>query len=237
EQALHIEHELPLRPARGDIEALLGTLSQQKGDLETAAWRLQRALTIHRELGYLRGEAIALSNLAANEYARGLLDQAVDTFGRALERHLASANPRGAGLALQNRASLLQELGRLSEAQADLERGCALLEQSGDVRALGYLQSTLADLRGIQGDFEGAQEALDRGKALFDQLGDVVNGAIHQLVWARVLIEARQPEDARERLARADRLVEGLELGQQSAFGSLRAEVTAALGLKNPSGS
>jgi tetratricopeptide (TPR) repeat protein len=157
---------------RARILHSLGTVLNYLGEHQIGHDYLEQALTIRRQLGDLRGEAISLNNLVSVYYSLGDFLKAKVCCEEALEIHRTVGNPRVEADTLTNLAGIHHLLGNLATAREDHLQALALYwelkDRSGESLASNNLALVLYDL----GEYRLAQEYGQRAVAVARNIGD-----------------------------------------------------------------
>jgi DNA-binding SARP family transcriptional activator/Tfp pilus assembly protein PilF len=135
--ALSSVRELGDRPGEARILNNLGMVLGQM-HLHEAIGYFDQALTIYRDIGDRRDEALAANNQAFCYLALGRYDEAVTALLRALELQREAGRRYGEGVALCNLVEAYVELGRYDEAIASSQEALAVIREVGSVRDEGY---------------------------------------------------------------------------------------------------
>lgn len=160
----------------------LGTIHQERAEIERARAHFRKALAIHREVGHVRFEGIALFDLAAADFERGAYRAARDGFSAALELLTGVGDGREAALAVALRAASAAACGVLARAEAEVDRADEALASQKDteVRSAVLLHRGHVDLaRGLvllrDGDGGGWRRAVQRARARLTEESRVSN--------------------------------------------------------------
>ena len=105
-----------------DATTSVGMQRYLLGDLESAEAALRVSIELWQEAHDLRGEAIALDNLAEIQRHVGDLDQASRTIGQAIELAEQSGNAHAIVLCRQTQVQLWLEMGRVGVSREDDHR-------------------------------------------------------------------------------------------------------------------
>ena len=145
-------HEIGLASTRssGDREAqawMLTNLGMAYGQqrLERSVDCLEEALTIYRELGDIRGESRAATNVAAAYFDLRRFGDAFAAAERSLVVQRRAGKRYGEGISLGILGSACQELGRSSEAVAHLQQALAIFRELDDRDSEAESLSDLGD--------------------------------------------------------------------------------------------
>ncbi len=128
EESERVFDEIGDEAGKGRVLHLVGTLSAQRGDLETARHAYQESLAIRRQLGDLAGSASLLSNLGVVAEYTGDLDEA----SRFHEEALAARTSLGDKWAI---AVSNTNLGTIAEMSGDFERARDLFNTAMQLNA------------------------------------------------------------------------------------------------------
>ncbi|MGA8533724.1 MAG: adenylate/guanylate cyclase domain-containing protein [Candidatus Tumulicola sp.] len=222
ERALNETEAIPATSASLRIDLLIqrALLSQNRGDLDTAARVLEELRKKSRSLGNPRGEQIAMINLTTVEYARGQTQRAI-----AITREVLSAVRSGADKSLLG--ILLNNLAGYLAATGDLPGVAAAAREAIGIRAAR------------EPDHAHVAVAIDHLALFFALRGDRVRAATLESYADAALERHGRPRDVaetatRERLAAL--LQEALapdELARLTAEGAaLTPEAAIALALE-----
>ncbi|MCP4599495.1 MAG: protein kinase [Proteobacteria bacterium] len=146
---------------------LLGRLHSVRGELDSAADRLNRALEL---TGNPADDARALQELAWVEYKRGALEACTSSAESGLNRAPPEHPVRADLLGVLAKASSLD--GRHDDALAHAQQAAEEARLSGDRRSLALAIDNLSWVRQNSGDLTGAVEELERAVTLNQEFGD-----------------------------------------------------------------
>jgi DNA-binding SARP family transcriptional activator len=186
------------RPALAVTQLGLAVAHRVLGRPAEAIGCATEALALSRQLGWLRGEAGALSNLGAahaelgeNQAAMAAFDQEL-VVSRELEGRAGEAGP------LASRSQLRYRMGQLRGALAD---GLAALEIYRELpnpaaEARAQLNAALSYL--YLGELEPAQRHITRSLELFESIGERYGSILASALLARLHIDASRYDAALE---------------------------------------
>lgn len=202
-------------PIEAEAVAQLGGLYCEKGRLDEALEQLNRAYQLHRDLGDLRSEGVALTNLGVIHQERGDPERARQCYERAIAIHQKVGHKRFEGISGSDLGLSLLEAGELEAARAALERAVSIVQEVGDRRneglCLGALAATLAclgQLETAQHTFEAAESIL-RADPIFLEAIATYRGLL-DLALARQADNSTDPRSEDEATAHLERAQERL---------------------------
>jgi DNA-binding SARP family transcriptional activator len=191
----------------------------------------EQALAIYSELGDEQGEARAANNVAQAYVDLGRFDDALSAAQRSLtiQRQKNNRYLEGVALGILGRAS--RELGLFTDAIGHLEAALAIFrelgQQYGEADSLTDMGDTCLCLNQVADAIARLGEAL----AIRRAIGDVHGEAVTLRLLALALDRAGDRAQARELLAKAIRLFEGLgDRGEADAARASQAEVMRSAG-------
>ena len=159
-------------PERANALNAAGSLAYYQGDYPAARARYEESLGIQRDVGDMKGVAIALGNLGGVALDEGDFASA----RRLQEESLALARELGHWSGIANS---LGSLGNIALYQADYPAARALFEEClaimrklGDRGGTGSALNNLGNVAYEQGDYPGARARLEESLAIKRDLGD-----------------------------------------------------------------
>ena len=222
--------------ALGRIALIRAMVERQKGQRKEARQRFERALELLKEVGDLRMEGRAVSNVGALQHELGEEGAALETYNKALEIHRAARDRRYEGITLANLGVLQQALGLLKAARANYQAALAIHRELGSRRSEGISHINLGDLAA---ELEQPGQALAHYESALEILRDVgarrFEGAT-LLALASLHLQYGEYDDAMRRLPEAidvlrevgDLRYTGLALGVRAAAQALLSDLEAA---------
>jgi tetratricopeptide (TPR) repeat protein len=174
--------------------------------MEESVGCFEQALAIYRELGDVRGESRAASNVANAYFDLGRFGEALEAAQRSLSVQQRAENRYGEGIALGVIGSACRELGQFNEA---IEHLHAALDISRELGERLTEADALSELGGAYLGLDRADEAigfLSESLAISQDIGDLYRQAatLYRLATAQLFIG--HGEQARTSLAQAERL-------------------------------
>jgi DNA-binding SARP family transcriptional activator/tetratricopeptide (TPR) repeat protein len=162
--------------------ALIGEAALLSGDLETAAFELVEASSLHREVGSAAGEAHSLQRLAEVRVAQGDGEAAMELLQQALP--LARASVIAKHLLHRIFGTMIQAASDPLEARAIVDRAESTLGWDDDCAFCSIMMSVPASIACIRaGDLEGAERHL----AIAERSGELWQGTS----WEAAVAEAQ----------------------------------------------
>ena len=194
-----------------DVLSNLGLLAQGQGRVEEAEGHYLESLRLRRESEDLLGESHSLTNLAHLSLLRDRLDEAVARAGESVALLRRCGSEETLSWPLGCRGIAVLELGRPTEAVEALREARDAVRRTGasDQRAECLLLE--ARLRTASGRRDEAAAAAAEGLMLAEETGDPELIAAAHRYAAAALLDLGELEQAKERLARAGRLLRGWE--------------------------
>jgi tetratricopeptide (TPR) repeat protein len=180
----------------------------------------EQALAIYRELGDVRGESRAATNVANAYFDLSRFSEALEAAQRSLEIQRRAEKRYGEGIALGVIGSACRELGRFSEAIDHLQAALAIFRELGDPRTEADALSDLGEAYLGLDQVDKAIGSLSESLAIWQHIGDRYGQAatLQRLARAQHLVGER--ERARASLAQAVRLF--AELGDHARAAEVR---------------
>jgi serine/threonine protein kinase/tetratricopeptide (TPR) repeat protein len=172
-----------------------GNLLTDKGDVEEAIGKYEKAILNYRQIGDKRDLAWALNNLGTAltdqrnyEGARKLHEQALTLFQE-------TGQKRGQAASLNNMANVLEAEGNLRQASRDYAQAAAIQRELGDKRRVGLVIGNLARLLYLQGRLRESREASQQAASIHREAGSkqLYANALTQLASVDVA-EAKLPQ-------------------------------------------
>jgi len=162
EKARTLAKQDGLRVMEGDIVRALGnTCFWQNSYVESQTY-YEEALSIHREVGDLRGELSGLNNLGHLSQLIGDPKNAGNFFEEGLEICSKIGDRLAEGVLLANLGGLMVDLGEYDQVVHLLQRACEIREEIKNEEGVGLLLPTLGDTLRRQGKFTKAKVQLER---------------------------------------------------------------------------
>jgi CHAT domain-containing protein len=142
----------------------LGTIAQERGDLDAARDAYERALALHRRDGRRRETALALANLAGIATTAGDYARAQSLYQEALAINRAAGDLAQSAFVLADLGRLATRRGDYPHAHARLSEALRIHESSGaSLEAIGTRQD-LAAIEAAMGDLQSALVTLRRAE-------------------------------------------------------------------------
>lgn len=154
QRAYQIAHEMKYHALEGDIVRCLGNATYWQNNYHKSQTLFTQALSIHREVGELRGELSALNNLGKVNELLGDLPKAVEHYAQAGEICRRIGDRLAEGVILTNLGSLKIDLGHYSEAQTLLERALMIRDEIRNDEGSAVAHKYLGDLFRLAGQYD-----------------------------------------------------------------------------------
>jgi DNA-binding SARP family transcriptional activator len=220
-------HQTGLAAARvlGDREAeawMLNNLGMAYGvqRMPEAVDCFERALAIYRDLGDVRGESRAATNVAKAYFDLNRFEEALEAGQRSLEIQRRAEKRYGEGIALGVIGAACRELGRFNEAVDYLQEALAIARELGDrmteADALGDLGEANLGLDRVEAAIGSLSESLAIWRDIGDRYGQAAT--LERLATAQHLVG--DENGARASLEEAAGLFE--ELGDSARAAGVR---------------
>ncbi len=143
---------------------VLGSIRMETGDGLQAVELYRASLELCERIGFRRGAALNLVNLANVLYVHNDMAGSLDAHDRAGRIFRSLDDPRGVALVGLNRGSVRHALlGADDDAERDVTAALAYFEQVGDALLEGSCRDTLASLAIRRGELDTASRHVDRG--------------------------------------------------------------------------
>jgi len=148
----------------------IGAVLHRKGDLDEALEHYMKSLSIARDLGERRMQAILLSNIGSIYRYKGDTDRALFYYTKSLELHESEEDKAAT---YNNIATLYYDRGDYKKAEEFLKKALVAFELAGDLRGSGQVLINLGDLYRKMGKYDLAREKLEEGIKRLERVGDV----------------------------------------------------------------
>ena len=195
----------------------IGSIYRNKGDLDEALENFEKALKIHRDIGYRRGEAEDLGNIGTVHMDRWSLDTALEYFEKALKIHREIGCKRGeanqlgnAGLVYMRKGVSCMEKGIPDEASEYLDKASKIFEEAYHIDGrLEYHQAAAFDLGNIglvcmhKGELAEALKCFEDALQIFEKIGCPMGKAEQQRNMALVYCSKEESDRAFKLLTEA----------------------------------
>ena len=145
------------RSLEGDIVRWLGNLNFWNNNYAQSQAYLEEALTIHREVGDIRGELSAFNNLGHIYEAIGQLQTSVVYYHQAGEKCEIIGDRLAEGVILTNLGGLLTQLGQHAQAEKKLLRAHVIRSEIGNNEGVAVVHNNLGDVYRQQGRYQLAR--------------------------------------------------------------------------------
>jgi adenylate cyclase len=195
----------------------------REGDHRSAEELATRALAIQERHGDLRGQALALRNLACAASVRGDHRDAIERHRRAYDLFLASGDPPGMSASLCSMALNMGEAGLIKQGIALVRQALSLDRRQQDRRGVARELRTLGDLYRSVGADDRALGCYEKALASDLEIG-YRQGEAHTLACAGAALLNRGRTDEA-----IDRLRAALAIGVEIDSHTLAAEVGVLL--------
>ncbi|MGH9544113.1 MAG: tetratricopeptide repeat protein [Terriglobales bacterium] len=152
-----------------------GILCQQEVSIETSADTVrdcQTALQSSIAAGDTNGEAMMMTDLAANYFQQGEMARAERMWRRAIQEFRQVGNPDGVAAALSNLGGANLTQGNLAEAKKLLEASIPLYQTVEDKSGVALALNNLGDLSRQQGNLQSAETTYQQAKATAQEVED-----------------------------------------------------------------
>lgn len=156
---------------RGIALQNLGSIFAQRGELDDAAAAFLESLTLFRDAGYERGQAIAANNLGRIALDMDDTEGARRWLQEALARAKAVEDAELVALARLNLAELALCVGSLGMAEGDVHVSLEHFQETGNRWRQIECWRVLGDIAHKRGDTSSARELFERALALADAIG------------------------------------------------------------------
>jgi tetratricopeptide (TPR) repeat protein len=201
----------------------LGTVAQQRGDLDRAEHWYRQALTIIEELGDQPNMAIGYHQLGMVAQGRGDLDGAEDWYRKSLTIAERLGNRPGVAIGYHQLGTVAKDRGDLDEAEDWYRKSLTIEEQLGNRPGMATSYGELGTVAQQRGDLDRAEHWYRQALTIIEELGDQPNMAIgyHQL---GMVAQGRGKLDAAEDWYRKSLTIEeqlGNRPGVATTYGQL----------------
>ena len=166
ERARRLARKTKQRSMEGDIVRCLGNACFWQNSYAESQAYFTEALSIHREVGDLRGELSALNNLAQVLQLLGDPQHAVEFFEQALAICHNIGDRLAEGVLLTNLGGLTAQLGHLQQAQIWLEQALVVRDEIGNEEGAALAHKNLGDVYRQQGQYARSQAHYERALAI-----------------------------------------------------------------------
>jgi len=155
---------------KGRVQAELGEVLRERGQLEAALPHYHAALELLRAANDRANEAMTLAKIATCLHGANQLSEAEPLYEQALALHRASGNRLEEGIVLGNRAVLRMWQGRNAEAEAEFRQALQVQHETGNERfaavTLGNFATLLRDMDRSEESRAMLEQAVARNRAL-----------------------------------------------------------------------
>jgi tetratricopeptide (TPR) repeat protein len=220
-------HQIGLASARamGDQWAeawMLNNLGMAYGrqQMPEAIECFEQALAIYRDLGDVRGESRAATNVANAYFDLGRFEDALEAAQRSLEIQRRAGKRYGEGIALGVIGGACRELGRFSEAIEYLREALAIFRELDDRMTEADALSDLGQAYLGLNQVEDAVGSLSQSLIIWQDIGDRYGQAATLQRLARAQELVGEQKKAHDSLEQALRLFE--ELGDDAHAAEIR---------------
>jgi DNA-binding SARP family transcriptional activator/biotin operon repressor len=230
--ALEMHRRLGDQLALASDVSVLGHIWRFRGHLRRAASCYQFDLETCRSIGNRSGQGSCLINLAQVSARLGQVGQAMRCYTQAIEVFTAINDPEGEASARYNLAGLQAGwLGDHRAAQTNLERAREFFERVNDHNGLAYCLLIESESALERNELTQARTLLNHEIIISQTTQNRWLGGQYEITCAELEIREGQPDQALERLGRAEQAcrtlgLEALLLG----IGTARADALLALG-------
>lgn len=199
--------------------------SSEGGSLDRVRSQFLKTLTLNRERGHMRYEAVSLANLSALEMCQDMPDAAATSASRALGILRSVGSHGEVASANINMARALAFLGRWDESRLHLIQATSGEGDSSEPEVVGEA----AELETFFGDPARGQLIIGR---VFSETERKRDDPFCRYVAARIALENAEPTRAKDLLDQVEG--EAYVVGFRSARLSLRIQILATVDLANP---
>jgi tetratricopeptide (TPR) repeat protein len=217
ETAARIHEEIGDPAGLARVEISLGGLEEGRGRYGEALAHYRRSLQLRRDLGDDLALAEAYNNVGYANYLLGDFDNGRVYWQQALDLSREGGDRIGVVLATQSLALLELARGGWDRAAkafaASLSESRELAVKDATAVALGHL----GRVAHCQGRYRAALEAYREARALLEELGDPRGRVEFALFEAETLLALGLAEEARERLALAEKILSDRASHEQRA--------------------
>lgn len=236
QQALAVARRAGDRRREGGALGNLGLVLHNQGKTNEARLRYTEALALARDVGDRQWEGNTLCNLGLLLHEQGAFADAFEALQSAMSVAEEMGYARLGAVVRCNLGLVLEALEQREEATAHFEMAVAAAHALGDRRSEGQFLGYLGLARARQGRFGEAVESLGTGNRLLAAVEDRVNQAALLCQWVQAECLAGNAIEAAARLAQAEALTRGSELGESSELAALLRDAASMLdGLKGAS--
>ncbi len=198
----------------------LGLIYDNKDDLDNALFYHSKHLSLSRELGNRREEAVALSNIAGVYRSKGDLDKALDYYEQSLK---LKTDEKDKAPTLNNIAFIYRDKGDFPKAVEYFKKAIDIFERVGDYHRSGQTMLNLGDTYREMKDFENAWYYLNEGLKRVTKVGDKYWEATAYLYFGYYYLDTGDKKKAKEYFEKGLKLAKGI--------GSKRLEMEALFAL------
>lgn len=186
------------------LNALMGMayVERTQGDLKTAEQDLRSALTVATEMGAHKRSAVCL-DLADVLASQGRIAEGKGLAEEALDRARQSSDPESVALSETVLGHLFLLEGRSADAVARYDEAVHTLRDLHVVAELGTALLELGDAQMDQGNAAAARKSYEEARDVDRQAPAGFMGPELDLAFARLSLNAGQPEDAAARARKA----------------------------------
>ena len=168
-------HGTPLQQAHTWFR--LGLLAMDRSDYEGARARLERALTLYRQVGDVQGEADCIQRLGDIALRRSDRKSARIQYERALPLYRQVGDVRGEAYCIHGLGDIALAGNDYEGARAYYERALPQFREVGNVVGEANCIYGLGNIAKRRSDHEGARTQYERALALYQQAGTVLGEA------------------------------------------------------------
>lgn len=221
-------HELALEcvrrlGARSGEAMILNSLGLAHGlDMEVATSYFREAMAVAAEIGDVRGEVQAATNLAEAYLRSRRFEEVIDGLADLLGKCRLAGDRYGEGIALVNGGEAYIGSGLVEEGIRYLNQAREVFAEIADVRGEGYVLRNLGTAYLESGRPEHARESLQQAVSVFRGIGSSEGEAESLRYLGRVYQNLGQQRDAARARARAERIFE--DLGDKARAAEVAAE-------------
>ncbi len=205
-QMLRLAWTMGARGKGGAALNRIGRVHRQRGEDVKARTMFERALTLFRAAGDVRGVASTLDDLAQILRVRGQTDEALVAANEALEIRKGHGDARGQATSLQTLGTLELSRGNLATAESCFKSALAMRQESSDHEGTMQSHNALGVLAYDRGDLDGAIVAWRSALALANEIADRRSECFLLNNLGEALTSQGEHDEAREALLRARKL-------------------------------
>ncbi len=172
QRSLRMANDLAYQSGQAHAINCLGTVAQQRGELDRAERLFADATSMATRCGDARLLAMIETNRGIVADIRGKSASALAHYLESLRVFESLDDPRGVTQALNNLGLTYAKMGRAREAESAYRRAMSIAHDRGDTLSAAVLHENRAELLLQQGDLTGAVESITIALQIADQRND-----------------------------------------------------------------